>query len=86
MSAKQNIGKMRMPKDAEYWRRWNHFQQHGQWPKSNKNVSKAQSIQGNVSMNDEVPNRAVKKTKASATPEDPYYGKPKDTPSDGMLF
>ena len=75
-----------MPKDADYWGRWEHYQKHGTWPTSNRNVSKSQGVQGNPNMSDEVPNRAVKKIKASSAPEDPYYGKQKDTPSDGMLF
>lgn len=78
-----------MGKSNDYWDRWEHFQKHGVWPKSNKNVSKSQSkgIQGNPNMSSETPNRSVKKSKPSTMPEDPYYGKPKDdTPPEGMLF
>jgi hypothetical protein len=80
-----------MGKSDDYWDRWEHYQRHGEWPKSNKNVSKAQSkkIPGNLSMSDETPNRVIKKSKPSNIPEDSYYGKQKpssDTPPDGMLF
>jgi hypothetical protein len=31
-----------MPRDKEYWDRYNYYQKYGSWPRSNKSVSKAQ--------------------------------------------